>query len=93
MTDAKQQVNPETLFSCNDCNLSFKYNVVLKMHNSSVHKANKKRSFIRSCILCEMKFNSKISLVFHKSKEHNIYTKPLKGLRSGFCPQPYDPCK
>ena len=87
MTDAKQQVNPGTLLTCNDCKLSFKYNVVLKMHNSSVHKATKKRSFIRSCILCEMKFNSKISLVFHKSKEHNYYTKPSKGLRSGFCPE------
>ena len=87
MSNGKQLLNPKVLFNCNDCNLSFKYELVLKMHISTVHKASKKRSYILICTICEMKFNSKISLVFHYSKDHSIFTKPQKSWKAGFCPE------
>ena len=37
------------------------------------------------CIICKIKFKSKISLVFHQSKEHHIFIKPKKNVKSGFC--------
>ena len=73
--------------SCKECNLSFKFEYVLKEHNRCVHQ-NRDRYKIEGmpnyCNSCKTNFSTFRSLSFHNTQIHRIFTTSIK--REGCCP-------
>ena len=77
---------------CVECNLSFKFSVVLRSHHQLSHKADMIGTPLVECYFCDKTFSSTMSRNFHNSQVHEFYsgTKTKIGakyLRKTTCPE------
>jgi KRAB domain-containing zinc finger protein len=64
----------EKALSCDECKLTFRFEITLKKHNDIVHKD----TLAVKCELCDEKLSSLLSLQFHYSQIHQLFQKVRK---------------
>ena len=74
--DAMQESNPliekeiqDNAYSCEECNLSFKYLRNLNMHHSTVHGQQE----TYKCLVCKKDIKTKFTLKRHLEEQHKVY--------------------
>ena len=75
--------------SCKECNLSFKFQYVLKEHNRCVHKNRdryKLEGMPNNCKSCKNNFSVFRVLSFHNTQFHRVFTTSSTNERGGCCP-------
>ena len=82
----------EADLKCMECNLSFKFSVVLQSHLQVSHKAELIGMPLVECNFCDMTFSSRRSRNFHNSQVHEFFSGHKKKigakyLRKTICPE------